>query len=272
MFWNFTSTEQIGFNLPNYSVAVSITIRPTDKVVFVGDSITEQGWFNPAVTTINTLFSTNKVYPSSATGGRAIATGGTGSVAVTANNPALQAINSGVSGDESGNISAAVATRITNYNPTVVVLAVGVNDTRSGVQTSTYRANIDTILDQTLAALPTCKIIVMSVWLIGEQWILSGGIPVFNDKLTPPPSNPTFTPWIEDMNAQLIASAAAHGAIYCDTRTPTLAYEVAHNTPMIGTFNGVLTQTTPEPSGVHPLPVGQAFLSSVLMNNIIVAP
>lgn len=251
------------------SRADATAVSPKDQIVFVGDSITALTWYGPLVASINATF-TPRVNGLStlATGtARAVVTGGTSATVVPGSyTPQLQIVNSGVPGDGVQNIQGAVAARITSHNPTLLVVEVGVNDCRAATNLTTFRTAYDSILDQTQTAIPSVKIMCLGVLTVGEQWTTSGGVPVWDDKLVSPPSNPTWTPWIDDYNGQISASCTNHGGTFMETRTEYLAWEVANNTPAIGAFTGLLTLDSPSnPTGVHPTPLGQTVLGGIVL-------
>jgi lysophospholipase L1-like esterase len=247
-------------------------VSPLDIIVFVGDSITEQGWFNPAVAAIDAGFVPRVSPGGRATGAVGVATGKVASVTPTSFTPSLQVVNSGESGDGVQNIVANVATRITAFNPTLVVLEVGVNDCLGDTDLGLFTTDYNSILDQTIAANPGVKIMCVPIITIGEQWKTVSGVPQWNDKLVPPPSNPTFTPWIDDYNAVIQAACTRVGANYVETRNEYLAYESTHNTPQIGSFDNVLTLPLPSnPNGVHPNSAGQVFLGNIWQTHLVVS-
>ena len=235
----------------------------------VGDSITELDYYGPAFATINATFTpringASTLAPDSTRG--AVVGAPLATVVPNSYTPQLHVVNSGESGDGVALIAAAVPARITNYNPTLMVIEVGVNDCRGDTPLLTFRADFDSILDQTQSVIPSVKIMCLNILTVGEQWTTSGGVPVWNDKLVPPPSNPTWTPWIDDYNGQIQASCTAHGGTYVETRMEYLAWEVANNTPAPGVFTGLLTLDSPSnPTGVHPTTLGQQVLGGIFV-------
>lgn len=206
-----------------------------DTVVFVGDSITAgtpTPWYTTGVATINAAFvPTNKTYAASATGNHATATGGVGSVASTPNTPVITTVNSGVGGNEIGQIASAIPARITNFNPTAVVMEVGINDCVVGNTTLvSFRASSDSIWAAVLAANPTCKLWAMSIYVWGE--LFDAG-PIWTGPYDGPPSGGTNPAGVSipDYNASLKASVESFGGIFVETRNETLALIASLSSP-----------------------------------------
>ncbi len=176
------------------------------------------------------------------------------------------AINSGVGGNQVADIEAAIPARITNYAPDVVVLEVGINDCR-GVPTGptplvTFRASYDNILATVIAALPSVKIACVSLLLMREQW--ASAPPPAHFSGNPFDSGPTS---IDAYNAQISASAAAHGCTYIDVRAPLAIVESSLNTPEPGAIDNVLTT-----DGIHPNAVGQFQMSTAVYPSFTFTP
>ena len=239
---------------------MGVPIHASDVFVFAGDSITAIEYYAPAVALINANFSpSTKTYCGAATGRAASATGAVGSVGTVTFTPAISAINSGVGGNTAADIEADVPGRITNHNPTVLVLEIGVNDIGLAVGLSSYRASVDSIFTQTLAALPACKLIAISPFLYHETW---GAGPVWAGPFDPPAN-----PCVDDFVAQLQASVESFGGTYVATRATSLAYEAANNTPAPGAVSGFLTI-----DGLHPNATGMALWSGLLYAALSVVP
>lgn|SRR5678815_1983766 len=242
---------------------MAATVRPGDQVVFVGDSITAAAWMSVTgglVDQINAQIPVvNMPRVATVAGGAAIATLAPGAraatVAAVSTQSVIRVVNSGVPGNKAADIAADVAGRITNYNPNVVVMLIGVNDAVNVTSLASFQTSIHTILSTTRAALPSCKIVVLSILWWSEQWAAG---PVWNNFYDPPPSNPTYTPSIAEYNAILQSECAAVSGTYIDTRAPALAYEAANNTPAPGAVQGILTQDR-----IHPtIPLGQVQIGN----------
>ena len=109
---------------------MSIPVGPGDTVVFVGDSITDQGCFGPAIDAINLLLTPRLSGAADMPrGGRAdMARGSSRAIAASVAAQPIHAIISGVPGNTVEDIASNVSGRITDYNPDAVVMFAGVND------------------------------------------------------------------------------------------------------------------------------------------------
>lgn len=242
-----------------------IPISGGDVVVFCGDSITDQGVFRPAVLALNEQLPDRRSAAAVAVSGRALATGSGRAVAATVPEDPIVPIMSGVPGDEISSIAANVPGRITDYNPDVVFLFVGVNDCLVATPLANFNASYDTVLAgiRAYADIPVCC---LSIFEIGEQWV-SGPLR-WDNHYDPPPSDPTFTPSIAQYDTQIqtaVTDSTLSNAEFLDLRAPTLAYEAAHNTPEPGAADGVLTY-----DGVHPNARGQNWISGLVVANCVV--
>ena len=210
-----------------------VTTPPVTTAVFAGDSITAFGWYAPLVDTI---------LPASA--------GPTARV---------NAINSGVAQNKVGDIERAISSRITAYNPSVLVLEVGVNDCR-GLKTgeptplSAFRASYDKILATTHDANPSVRIVCIGILLVREYWSATPSPRITGN----PYDEGSATPSIEDYNTEIADSCAAHGGTYVDVRGAAAVAESTMNTPAPGAVDGVLTLPG---DGVHPTAAGQMVMS-----------
>jgi lysophospholipase L1-like esterase len=210
-----------------------VTAPPATTVVFAGDSITAFGWYTPLVDTI---------LPATA--------GPTARV---------NAINSGVPQNKVADIEGSVSSRITSYDPSVLVLEVGVNDCR-GLNTgrptplATFRASYDNILATTQVSNPTVKIVCIGILLVAEHWSATPSPQITGN----PYDEGSTTPSIDDYNAEIAASCAAHGGSYVDVRGAAAVAESTMNTPAPGAVDGVLTLPG---DGVHPTAAGQLVMS-----------
>jgi lysophospholipase L1-like esterase len=243
-----------------------VSIAPGDTVVFCGDSITDQGVFGPAINGINLLVTPRQSGASRATTRANMARGSSRGVAASVPQQPIKAIISGTPGDTVASIAGNVANRITNHNPDVLVLFVGVNDALTATNLAAFNASYDSILSQ-VAAFADIPTLVLSIFVIGEQWATPG--PVWNNSFDPPPSNPGFTPSIAQYDTEIqtaVADTTLTDCDYLDLRPPTLAYEVANNTPEPGAANGILTT-----DNVHPTRRGQVFISNLVVAECVVS-
>lgn len=239
-----------------------IPISSGSRVVFCGDSITDQGVFGPAIIAINEQLPDRLPARARATSGRAFAGGAQRAVCATVPREPIVAIISGVPGDTIASIAANVPGRITNYNPDVVFMFIGVNDCLHATALAPFNADYDTVL-AAIAAYGDIPVCCMSIFEIGEQWV-SGPLR-WDNHYDPPPSNPSFTPSIAQYDSEIqtaIADSTLSAAEFLDLRAPTLVYEGAHNTPEPGAPDGVLTY-----DGVHPNARGQNWISGLVVAN-----
>lgn len=197
---------------------MAAAIRYNDRVVFVGDSITENGWYAVA-------------------GGLIAQLGALGA--------SLTVINSGVSGNKVADLAAAVPARVTNYNPNVVVIFIGANDASAGTPPATFRASYDSLISKIVAFAPGVQIVCLSILCQGELWSTSG--PSF--------AGNAFDSTITSLNAE-IAGAAAGCATYVDIRTQGARYEAEVNTPAPGAASGFLTSDGLHPNATGSARIG----------------
>jgi lysophospholipase L1-like esterase len=243
-----------------------IPVAPDNVVVCCGDSITDQGVFKPAIDQINLALTPRQTAGSVAQGGVAVAVGG-GAVCATVAQRPIRAVISGTPGDTAEQIALSVGPRITDHNPNVVILFVGVNDALVATPLATFNAAMDTILAGIAAYNPATPTLIVSIFTAGEQWLAG---PVWDNALDPPPSNPGYTPSIAQLNTEQQTAIADSTLTHCqflDLRGPTLAYEAANNLPAPGAHDGILTS-----DGVHPLiPKGQNFISSLVVATMAIS-
>jgi lysophospholipase L1-like esterase len=240
-------------------------VRPGNLVVFVGDSITQAGWFSVAggfVDQVNAQIPT-VIAPRYATlaPGSAAATvapgAATASVASVAIQNTIRTVNSGIAGNQTADIAAAVAARITNYNPDVVVLLIGINDITFGVPFGTTMTNYESILSQVRAWSTTVQIACLSVLFYGEQWAAG---PVWDN-------SPTYDAPIDAVNAAVQALCTTYNATYVPVRPQALTYETINNAPAPGAPSGILTLDR-----FHPNANGQLQIGSFSIGSFTVTP
>ena len=229
---------------------MAVTVRPGNQVVFVGDSITAAGWFSVTgglVDQINAQIPT-VVAPryASLAPGASVASLASGARAATvasiSTHNVNRTVNSGVPGNQTSDIVAAVASRITDYNPDVVVMLIGINDVTNAVALATIQANYDSILSQVRAWSGTVQIACVSVLWYGEQWVAG---PAWSNV-------PSFDAQIDALNSAIQALCTTYSATYINARSPALVYETANNAPAPGVRTGILSS-----DGLHPNAAGQ---------------
>lgn len=193
------------------------------RIVFLGDSITAFEWFDNGVP--------DALLPQ---------------LNATISPGSIVAINSGVAGNKIADIQADIAGRVIAHNPDIVVIEAGTNDV-GNTELPDYQASWLSVLAQIRAWKPDIPIVVLSIFLIFEQWQTFNGTPRlhnFNDE------GGGATKTIEAYNDAArgtLGSISPHAA-WVDLRAPALAYEVANNTPEPGAPSGILTS-----DGVHHL-------------------
>jgi len=229
---------------------LAITVVGGMRFVFVGDSITNAGWFDAAQSTQG---GTNLLMQQIAPRNTSLAVNGSPQnlrpSAGASSARGVLAIKSGVNGNKISDIEANIAGRITNYFPDVVVLEAGINDAAAvpdPTPTPTFRASYDNVLATVIATLPSVQIVCLSCLCDGELW---------NASPSPHFAGNAFDAFIETIDGQIQASALAHGAYYVDVRTALALSESTLNTPAPGVASGILTL-----DGIHPNATGQRLM------------
>lgn len=232
-----------------------------DKVVFVGDSITAFGWMSVSGGLVDQI---NAAIPSrtlaiSATVSGALAHAVAGNVAATLLTTTLPpipitAVNSGIAGDTAAVLATQVASRITDYNPNVIVIEEGING--QNVPPSQMGADYSSILSQIRAWSPTVPIVCVSILGYYEQW----------QSTTPPTAIP-----VNDISPYNVALKAAcdsfAGTTWKDNYHPFYLYESTHNTPEPGAQSGILLL-----DDRHPNPTGQLQMGNWTIGSFQVLP
>lgn len=201
-----------------------LIVSATDKIVFCGDSITFFGWWWYLIGLSSLATDVGNVP-------------GRGGYYRTSGPPAgMSWVNSGVSGDKAADIDAAVASRITAYAAQCLILQIGVNDVRFSTTDPNFSTSYNSIVDKSIAAQPTLKILGVSIFLNGED------IPNASDTD------------IANKNAIVAATMARVGGTYADVRTPLVTWEGVNNPGHAAT--GFLTN-----DGFHPNATGNSLVS-----------
>jgi lysophospholipase L1-like esterase len=225
---------------------VSILIHGGERVVGVGDSITANGLWEVSTGLVDQI-NTQIIIPARPYAGVVSGVQGTlkaGAFAATVRNVVVQNpviyTNSGVAGNQTSDIAANVATRITNYNPNVIILLIGINDVINSVPLGTSTTNYTSILTQIRAWSSTVQIGIVSLLTYGsEQW--SSGPPLAWAV------NATNTA-IAAFNAMEQGLAVTYNATYLNLRDPLLVWESQNNTPEPGSVNGPYAGGGPHPT------------------------
>lgn len=216
-----------------------VPVYSGDRVLFAGNSITAQGY--PTVSGgLGDLITASLVpytatYTATVSGAIAKVTGATatiGPVQVPRGafpHGSITILNSGVPGQTSANMAAAVGTQITSYAPDVVVILIGINDASAAVDPVTYGANVQSIVSQTRAWSSTVPIGLVSVLTFTDLWDANGpgGTLEFQNDI----EQTLLIPY----NQQLASIAAGNsGVTYIPARDALLLWESINNAPSPG--------------------------------------
>ena len=212
----------------------TVTVHTGNSFVFVGVSITNFDWYNPPG---GLLYQINQPLKKSGQ-----VTFGVGNVMATdAGHHATKigygnVVNSGVNGDVISALVGNVDTRITNYNPDIIVLLIGVNNVSAGTTLNAFTTSYDTVLSQIRAWSSTVQIALVSIMCKGELYT------------TPPPAwaNGADDATIAAFNGAIQALAVTYNATYINIRDPLLAWEVAYDP------NPPVAQNSFTYDGIHP--------------------
>lgn len=232
-------------------------IKAGSHVHFVGDSITAISWYDGQYGGGLYQAAPNSFLDRIQTAGQALpavvrAGVNTGMVAIVGGMPAtvspapqnlMTTSQSGVSGNVAADIlSDGVNVRVTNFNPDVVVLEIGVNDAGEGTDYSVFQAEHASIIAQILAWKPTTQILCMGIACYFEQWQLVNGVPSWGIDI--------HDAAIIGINNAIQANVAANIAncTYVNLRDPCLATEVAFNSPPPGLLDQIVCNGAPHPS------------------------
>lgn len=257
---------------------MAIPVHVGTNVDFCGDSLTAQGWFWSQQSQVGgTNLLVDQLSPpivgqwAGQVSGRPASVGGhIGQVTAVSGGGQINAINQGHGQKKIADCLANINTWILATNPAVLVLEFGRNDVGPPLPPFTptplvdFRASYDAVLDQTLAAFPSCAIVCLSILCKDEQWSSVPGQPTWNNEFDPPLSDPSYTPSILQFNQQIQQSCVAHGGTYIDLRTPALAVEATLNVPEPGTTTGPLTI-----DGTHPNAAGQLLMSNATIPSFV---
>lgn len=234
-----------------------LTCRPAQHWHFVGDSITAFGWYAAGGGFVSQVNASIASLPSTVSPGVnvgasfGIAASSAGTARNLPVNPTqLSVTSSGVVGNKIADIEADVPGRITNFNPDVIVIEVGVNDVIGGTAGTDFSTSYASVLDQIIAWNPTRQIGCVSILCYGEQWQAGG------DHWGPN----TLDAQIADFNGRILAAANTRGATYIDMRTPLGVWETQNNLPgPPGTATGNFTNSG---DPVHPSGAGQTLMGT----------
>jgi hypothetical protein len=243
-----------------------ILIHGGEKTLVTGDSITAAGYFEvaggladqidakiPTVTAPRFATAAPGSFPAIAGAGstRAVAN------AVSTHNT-IRRLNTGIAGNLTGDIAAAVPARITNLAPDVLILLIGINDVINSMSLAAYSTpNMNTILTQVRAFSSTMQILLVSLLVFGEFW--ASGPPL---SWGPNPAGFLDGP-IDAFNVMLQGMASTYNCSYADARAQLLVWESINNAPAPGVQAGPFAG-----GGPHPLvPTGQVVLGNFLIGS-----
>jgi lysophospholipase L1-like esterase len=190
---------------------MSATVHTGDLVLSTGDSTIARMMFEATGGLYDQLNKSTTKIAARATGAVSSATGAVGSVR------GFTTVNTGINGNKVSDIAGHVAARITNYNPNVVIIEVGVNDVPAS--TADFNTQYDSMLSQVRSTLPSAQIVCLSILCYGEIWAAG---PVWNN-------GPTDTNFLEPFNADIQALCVTYSATYIDVRAALLAIEPTIN-------------------------------------------
>lgn len=146
-------------------------------------------------------------------------------------------LNSGVGGQATVGALADLAALVTDKNPTVVIIELGVNDVDTSVSDANFTTRYQGIVDGIQAVNGSgVRFVMLSILVYGE--LHTSGAWGANSHDTD----------IAAKNAIIATIAAAEGQTYVDLRTPLLAWEVANNPANVATGKFCYDAVT----GVHP--------------------
>jgi hypothetical protein len=180
-----------------------IVVRPFDRIVMAGDSLTLQGYWNwwKALVDNAYAFSSRPTF-----------------------------VNAGVNGRHASELLRKIKTEIIDQNPTILVLQVGIVDVTGLVKSTddeflgAYRG----ILSRMRAAKPDCQLVCVSLFSAGEDWP-SGANPFDVDADRK-----------RDLTRQ---AAEEYGCTFIDARSEFMAWEAINNpshlTEGVATIDGI---------------------------------
>ena len=223
------------------------TVAANDVIVVCGTSITSFGWFEPLKAMVDGRFANKR--------NAAIARFPAVTRPVwqwqTSTDTRPTWVSSGISGNTAADIEGNVAGRITNYNPTMLILEVGVNDAYQAIANATFTTKYTSIITQSRAAIPTLKIVCVGILCKGEDWPTGAN------------AYDTVATGIDPKNVIIQDIAAANTATYVDVRTPWLAYVTDANTAHAA--SGFWTS-----DDVHPNQTGKIGMSTAVFASLTV--
>jgi GDSL-like lipase/acylhydrolase family protein len=237
-------------------------VRAFDTIVATGDSIeagsTGVSWSAPLAQTIRADYTT-------AVSGATLAPFGyllSGITSIDRGAPIF--VHTGVAGDTAALILARLSTAVYRYNPTGVIVEIGVNDVTNGTPQATFEANVTAVIAGIRANCPNLRWI---IWVgpICAAEVLPFGAGAFDT--TPPAVDADHTLLQKDISLRSLSGSlsftlvqfrvdAAGNGLWHD-------YEVANNPTNLPV--GILTV-----DGRHLLPAGATFTSAAALAQMAV--
>lgn len=259
--------------LSSRAALAGVPIGASQTLVAVGDSITANDYpcigaagvcdSQSLVGQINTAFSpvVSSARAVLASGSRAtLASGAPATVSQTSLHPTIAYINSGVGGNKTADIAAAVTTRITQYNPDVILLLIGVNDAINLVDIGTFTANYNSILSQIRSWSSTVQIVTLSILIYGEEY--NAGPPLSWAGC----NGSGIDARIDSFNSVIQSLSTTYNTTYVDLRSQILTWESTNNTPAPGVCSGPFAGGGPHPT----IPTSERILDGWLFPSFTV--
>lgn len=139
---------------------------------------------------------------------------------------------------------------IQNYDPDVLLIEVGINDSNGGNPPSTFQTTYGTLLDTVIAWKSAIRIVCLGLLFHGEQYTV--GPPAhFVSGLDTNPYDPII---------EALCAARPANCIYKKQYDWVLAYEVANNLPPPG--NAVIIGDPGPSPDIHPGPLGRRLMGT----------
>lgn len=243
---------------------MSLNVRWGSRPLWIGNSITVQGYFLAAGGLLDQMNAAAKLVPrvggsahgATFTGPKGVVVGNAGIVSAAPEcAPVINQVNQGGNSFTIELINANYSTFVTQFLPLdLVILECVVNNqfTDPAMHFTDYSAFLDRLRSDGAK-----QVLCLGAFLFqftGEQW--TAGTPnTFNSGLTA----------THPIEANVAAACAARPGWteYCPLWDTVLAYEVAHNTPAPGVVSGILSL-----DGVHPNSTGQVLMGTTAMSHL----
>lgn len=240
--------------------AQTFTIHPGNRVLYLGDSLTQFGWMSVSGGLNDQINVATSKIASKYRRGIVVHRLKANSHAVKIQIPggAITVINRGVAGWTSTQIEADKV-NIPALSPNAIILDIGINDVTIGNSPATYRSNVDSALTYYQANIPGVQILFVSPLVNGELRTSDGTAFSGNG----------FDSQIDAIIVQAAASAASHSIVFVNIRPAALTYIDAHGPPAPGTTFGTIVDSTK----LHPIvPTGQLWMSNQVVPSVTISP